>query len=87
MRKRKTISVQDLKDSINNRNRKSTCAADVRHGWNAIISEALMETKNYRGYRFLTANEVPDGHKPGVVTVAVGPMKYEFPDESRICYL
>lgn len=52
MSRRKTIDVQMLKDIVNRRNKNSTCAPDIREGWNSLLEEALNKTGNYKGFRY-----------------------------------
>jgi len=63
---RKTLSVETLRSEVNRRNRESTCSPEVRQGWNSILESMLMATGNYRGFRFLTPDKVPDGKAPGI---------------------
>ena len=86
MAKRKTFSVEGLVDTVNQRNRDSTCSKEIRKGWNSILVDILNETGNYHGFGYLTAAFVPDGEKPG--------MEYDttmgfnvFPDDTRIYYI
>lgn len=84
-RRRKTFNVEDFKKKINERNRHSTCSAEVRRGWNSVLSDVLMDTGNYKGFNYLNADQVPPGHKPGIIpNYETG--KHEFPDDSRVFY-
>ena len=62
-RKRKTISVEQLKDEVSRRNKESTCDPQVREGWNALLEEVLHSTGNYRGFGYwnlkVNKNDVP----------------------------
>lgn len=69
MGKRKTVDVAALVAKVNERNRLSFCAPAVREGWNDLVETILMETGNYNGFRYLTANEVLRGQAPGINTV------------------
>jgi hypothetical protein len=82
MAKRKTFLVEALKRKVNHRNRTSTCTAAARDGWNSVLSDVLMETGNYKGFRYLTQEEVPPGYEPGGIWHE-DPTKRLFPDESR----
>jgi hypothetical protein len=66
MAKRKTVNVEALKLMTNTVLRTSTCAADVRRGWLFALEWALHDTGNYRGFRYLTVNEVPSNGAPGI---------------------
>lgn len=97
--KRKTFDIINLIDEINRRNMGSTCAPEVRTGWNIMLEHILHETGNYRGYRYLELSEVPAGHLPGIIwgkdeKRTDYPKSIEslqrntntFPDESRRAY-
>ena len=90
MRQKKTISVEFIKDIINYKNHMSTCAPEVRRGWNSILQDILMQTGNYRGFYYLRSGEVPDSEVAGILTNAQGDICYRedgmpfFPDETRI---
>ena len=81
---RRTVKLAELVALVNQRNRISTCAPDVRNGWNSLLEEALHTADAYHGFGYLTANEVPAGHQPGM---AGEQGKRTFPDESRRCYI
>lgn len=66
MAKRKTIKVEDLRVSINQKLRHSECSADMRHGMCMVLEEQLHATGNYSGFKYLTAELVPEGHAAGV---------------------
>jgi hypothetical protein len=53
MKKRKTISIQFLKETVNRRLAESTCELKVRHGMIIVLESVLLKTGNYRGYCFL----------------------------------
>jgi hypothetical protein len=84
MAKRKTIDVLFLLDKVNDRNRLSTCPADIREGWNSLLEEVLHSTGNYAGFGYLSANDVPEGEKPGISHD--GDFTPRFPDETRRVY-
>jgi len=58
---RKTVKIVDLIDSVNRRNRDSTCDDTIRAGWNSLLEEMLSVTDTYAGFRFMNADEVVDG--------------------------
>lgn len=87
MRKKKTFRVSDLKDEVNRRNRQSTCGADVRKGWNALLEEILGRTNTYNGFCYLTRDKVPRDHLPGIVDNPTGEKRiHSFPDITRVHY-
>ena len=83
MSKKKTVKVKDLVDLVNSKNRKSTCSAEKRAGWNAFLENVLYETGNYEGFAYLSQSDVPEGQEPGIVWVD---SERRFPDETRRVY-
>ena len=79
----RAIKLAKLVEWVNRRNSESTCAADVRLGWNLLLEEAMHHADNYGGYRYLAAQYVPKGEKPGIDGEE---MEYIFPDETRRHY-
>jgi hypothetical protein len=63
---RKTINVTDLIETINTSIAISTCSAETRQGMMNVLEGVLHSTGNYRGFRYLTQDEVPVGEKPGI---------------------
>ena len=63
---KKTFKVDAFKDQINKILAMSLVTADRREGFIAALEYVLHETDNYRGYRYLTVKEVPEGHQPGI---------------------
>ena len=97
MPKRKTFPVNKLIENVNERNRLSICSAEVRNGWNSVLTDILMATDNYEGFRYLQSNEVPHGELPGIYDTAIGAesenwlapvtITKSFPDYSRIEFI
>ena len=85
MAKRKTFDVAKLRDNVNQRNKKSTCAAEVRQGWNSLLESILHDTGNYKGFHYLKKEEIPADQSPGIVWNKEG--KPTFPDETRRIYI
>lgn len=91
MARRKTVDVQQLINTTNQILRTSTCDAHLRKGWCAALEWVLHETGNYRGYRYLTADEVPQGQAPGIRMSALGeimpcPERFVACDDTRRQY-
>lgn len=63
---RKTFSVSELTELVNNTLSVSWVKPEYREGMIATLERVLHDTGNYRGYRYLTSNEVPAGHQPGI---------------------
>lgn len=66
MSKRKTVSVEFVVNRANTMLAKSTCSAEVRQGVINFLEDILHETGNYKGFRYLLQEEIPEGQKPGV---------------------
>ena len=63
---RKTFSIAKLLHTVNKRNERSTCSAEVRQGWNSLLSDVLMEADVYAGYNYLGPEDIPVGARPGI---------------------
>ncbi len=66
MRKRTTVNIAVILAEINKKNMLSTCAAEVRQGWNSLLESILMAANVYRGFGYLRASDVPKDAKPGI---------------------
>ena len=80
---RKNIPVARLVEMVNKLNRESTCEPAVREGWNELLADVLLETGNYKGFGYLTAEQVPVDQAPGITGE---PSAYAFPDNTRRQY-
>jgi hypothetical protein len=82
---RKTIDIETLRKAVN-----TALATDThnkrehRLGAAQTLEYALHATDNYRGFRYLTRDEVPAGAVPGIERNPHGTT--EFPDDSRRFY-
>jgi hypothetical protein len=66
MSKRKTVNVTDMVTIVNDMCKRSGAdASGIRQGMMFMLEHFLHDTWNYKGYRYLLANEVEDG-LPGV---------------------
>lgn len=63
---RKTFSIAQMLYDVNQKNQLSTCSAEVRQGWNSIISTILMGADVYSGFGYLGKEDVPEGQCPGI---------------------
>ncbi len=50
---RKTMTVEKIKEMVNNRLAKSTCTPEARMMAVSILESILHETGNYRGFEYL----------------------------------
>ena len=83
-REKKTVTIAFIKETVNRRNRQSTCVPEIREGWNSILSEVLLACNAYHGFGYLNETQVPPGHQPGIAKGADG--QNIFPDPSRRFY-
>lgn len=63
---RKTASIAQMLFDLNQRNIHSTCSAEVRQGWNSMLSSILMAADVYSGYGYIGTSDLPAGEKPGI---------------------
>ena len=67
---RKTINVESVRALVNGMLKDSAQDDHVdrayREGAISVLEEILHESGNYRGFRYLTANELPKACVPGV---------------------
>jgi hypothetical protein len=82
--KRRTVSIKAMVETVNARNRLSTCSAEVREGWNSLLEDVLHAGNVYAGFGYLTHDEVPAGHPAGIVHLSDDSIV--FPDETRRYY-
>ena len=67
---KKTFSVDTMRRDINlnlKNSTKSYSTPDVRQGLMDALEYVLHQSGNYKGFRYLLLNEVPDGELPGMV--------------------
>ena len=89
---RKTFSVELLLTTVNNLLQHSAeCYADRRTGMISVLESVLHQTGNYKGYRYLTADEIPAGGMPGIHHGPNGDMlpypdRFKNTDETRRSY-
>ena len=64
---RKTINVEEVKDWANQQ-LEATDSVDCawRQGVMTMLENILMSTDNYKGFRYLSLDEVPAGRMPGI---------------------
>lgn len=66
MGKRKTIEIETLVDHANEQLKHTVMNSDFRQGICGFIERVLLENDRYAGFRYLTHEEVPKGHLPGI---------------------
>lgn len=63
---RKTFSVEEFKNNMNNMLANSIVDREVREGIIFSLEDLLHKTGNYRGFEYLLKSEVPKGELPGI---------------------
>lgn len=86
MSKRVTIKISELVSKTNQMLRESTCDAKIREGMIAVLESALHATNQYRGFGYLTQEEVPPGENAGILKTGDTNKPVVFPDETRRFY-
>ena len=69
---KKTVSVEHIKNQINislKNSLDSYCPKAQRQGMMNVLEMILHESGNYRGFRYLLNDEVPETALPGMVVV------------------
>jgi hypothetical protein len=91
------MNVEDLKDFANNQLTSSVryerqkesfegIDAELRKGVMLMIEAVLMDTGNYKGFRYLAVDEVPTGCTPGIRRDRGDEKKFENTDNTRVRY-
>jgi hypothetical protein len=92
---RKTIDVETIKDWANEQLISDGYMKDFaevavgrgyRHGVMNMIENVLMSTDNYKGFRYLSIDEVPAGHLPGIYRNHRDEPVFEDTDNTRVRY-
>lgn len=87
---RKTINVDQVVDFVNGILKNHTLGDNesivYRHGMIIVLEEILHRTGNYKGYRTLHHDEVPEGSKPGVHIGLDYPERFHNTDPTRRQY-
>lgn len=63
---KKTLKVEELKNTINNSLANSVTGQEFRRGLIFVLEDVLFATGNYGGFKYLLQNDVPEGELPGV---------------------
>jgi len=84
----KTFNVEAFKTQVNAILRTSIESSDFRLGIQLLAEQIFHDTNSYYGFRYLTADEVPEGELPGINKEFVGDYdaQFENTDRTRICY-
>ena len=90
MASRKTIEVEVVKGWANQQLEMADVAGNnpkiYRHGIMNMIENVLMSTGNYKGFRYLALNEVPEGAMPGIRRDRGEEKKFDNTDNTRVRY-
>jgi hypothetical protein len=76
--------ILDIIETVNDRNKSSIDSPDFRQGHNLLLEYILMLNKVYKGFTYLTSDNVPNGQLPGVMFKDGNTI---WPDETRRNYL
>lgn len=88
---RKTFKVEELIKVVNAANKSPYGTSEQRHGANSLLEYVLHETDNYKGFKYLREEDLPnvdiDGKriKPGIIFDEVN-HDHVYPDDSRRMY-
>ena len=88
---RKTVKITTLIKEVNGMLAGSTCTKETREGMIAVLERILLDTDNYKGFRYLSESEVPAFEKPGIrieiCSIETGlPDQYKDTDHTRVAY-
>jgi hypothetical protein len=87
---RKTIAVSSVKEKINGIILNSEDnQKEVRESLGLLLEEILMETKNYKGFKYLTKKDMElsySGTTVGINDDQKDKTLFEGTDHTRICY-
>lgn len=94
LKARKTVNVQQVKENVNSFLMLSICSPDRRQGQIDVMTQILIDAGAYAGFNYLTVEQVPLGHLPGIVidgTLEDTPIEVRFhavwSDSTRIKFL
>jgi hypothetical protein len=83
---RKTLNVKGFVSGINEALKQSTTMSqEFRWGLMSACEAALQSSGNYKGFRYLTIDEVPEGKLPGI-WYENGKPSFENTDYTRVEY-
>jgi hypothetical protein len=86
---RKTIPIETLVASANLVLAARESSEQARNAVAALVEYLLINASAYKGFRYLTQAEVPDGCKPGIIygsTEKGGFVTTSYPDPTRRLY-
>ena len=97
MARRKTIEVEKVKDMANralvasmrwsNEDGKYVAVDRYwRQGVMLVVEQVLMESDNYKGFGYLSEDDVPKGELPGIRLNNQIPDRFENTDNTRVRY-
>lgn len=58
----------------------------MRKGIISLMADLLTGAGAYAGFRYLTAGDVPEGEKPGIIFDESDQRAHQYPDPTRIAY-
>jgi len=81
---RKTVDVEFVLNAVNEILKDSLCPPERRKGMINVLETILVETGNYKGFRYLGESEVPAYEKPGIWDVTEN--RFDDTDSTRVQY-
>jgi len=72
---RTTVKVEVVKARVNEILAKSTIPMGIRKGAMNVLESILFETGNYKGFRYLSVDQVPYGELPGINCTKESPVE------------
>lgn len=90
MSKRTTVDVSFIKEKINyllkNDDRPGEIAKAEREGALQFAETLLMQAKQYKGFGYLTKDDIPEGHLPGIHSDKPVGEQFANTDHTRVFY-
>lgn len=90
MARRKTLAVKTIVEKGNHflrvHNQVGVEGRAARKAVASFLETILHDTDNYRGFRYLNANEMENGLPCGIIFDDSPEHKHTYPDDSRVAY-
>lgn len=85
---KKTFNVDELRVTINEILTKSSNqfgeTKGIRQGQMNVLESILHQTGNYKGFRYLTSEEVPTDELPGIISYSITAKRDELFPEGKV---
>lgn len=84
---RKTLKLIELINEVNERLAHSKTGPEGRYALCMLLEQFLFANNAYAGFQYLTEEQVPKGHKPGIKWTGQPGKSFPYhPDDSRRVY-